>query len=121
MNLSDAVRRVAACAPGKVVRVAVSGESCELPLAPAQSCAKEPNPLDQIASRLIQNEKLAGDRMDALASDVHAVRSVVNAVVDGQIAVVEGINRVVTTLAMPVHPIYDAHGKLIGATRTPQQ
>lgn len=110
------------CAPGKRIVVSVpSGEVYELPLAPKAAPAEPPNPIETLSKQLLERDaeqRAAVAEANARSDETLAVvKEAIGAVAAGQAQVAESVNEMAGTLHLPVKPVYDKGGKLIGAQR----
>lgn len=121
MQLPDAVRRVAMLAPGKRMTVTVDGKSYALPIAPDPEPVAPPHPLEVVSQQLLARDAETRATLVAVAAraddTLNAVRDAVGAVAAGQDQITKSVNELAGTLHLPVKPIYDKSGKLIGAER----
>ena len=122
MALPDAVARVAACAPGKRITVVTpDGKAYALPIAPEPAPVVPPHPFEAVSQQLLARDAearaAAASIVERMAGTLNAVREVVGAVAAGQAQVAASVNEMSGTLHLPVKPVYDKAGKLIGAKR----
>lgn len=123
--LTDPVQLIADLAPGKRLAVIVKGQSYTLPaVIPEQVVVVDP--IAVMAKELIDetrtlsaalNQSLEETINRGLAEFAARVDGGFAAVVAGQDKVADGVNRIEGTLHLPVRPMYDSAGKLIGAQR----
>jgi hypothetical protein len=116
------LKRIAACAPGKRITVFVpSGEVYELPLAPKAAPVEPPSPIETLSKQLLERDaqaRAAAAEANARSDEaLTAVKEAIGAVATGQAQVAESVNEMAGTLHLPVKPVYDKSGKLIGAQR----
>lgn len=120
-QLPEAVRRVAELAPGKQVTVIVNAKSYDLPHRPPPAPPKPPDPLLEFSQRLLERDLETRAAVAAIAArsdaGISAVKNLVNAVAAGQSQVAESVKELSGTLHLPVKPVYDKAGKLVGAKR----
>ncbi len=122
MVLPDIVTRITACAPGKRITVVMpDGKVYALPRPPEPAPVVPPHPLEAISQQLLaraaEGRAAAASIVESMAGTLNAVREVVGSVTAGQAQVVASINEMSGTLHLPVKPVYDDAGKLIGAKR----
>lgn len=111
--LADSLARaVAACAPGKRVTITfASGKALVLPIVPEPPAPPPPpHPLEVVSQQLRESEAASRE----LVARVHESMA---SVAEGQAQLAQGMREVVETLHLPVKPLLDTAGKLIGAKR----
>ena len=122
MRRPEAVTCIAECAPGKRVRAVIPHDIYELPLPQDPEPVAPPHPLEAVAKQLIEREAQTRAIVkevvaELLADAVNSIKSALSGVGQGQDKVLEAVQQVAKTLDSPVTPVYDKHGKLVGARR----
>lgn len=113
--------RVAACAPGRRVTVITAGKSFVLPSVPEVQPEPPPNPLEVAAAQLLERDAASRALFESTRKSMEEVVTRVDgsvaAVAAAQANVAASVAELADTMALPVKPIYDKQGKLIGAER----
>lgn len=122
MPLPDAVRCVAACAPGKRVTVVTpDGKAYALPIVPEPASIASPDPMTIAAKQLLESDAQSRALLESVGknfAEVFArVDDSIGAVAVGQAQVAQSVAELSGTLHLSVKPVYDKAGKLIGAQR----
>jgi hypothetical protein len=121
----NAVRLIAQCAPGRRVTViSARGERYELPLKPPAAVVVS-DPIEELSKQLMQRDAEQRAAMAQVVSEVVSrvdvtvgeVKAAVSVLAQTQERAAHSASELARTMAMPVRPIYDANGKLIGAHR----
>lgn len=119
-NLPDAVRRMAECAPGKAVRVvttegafAIGGGESNEPEVPALSIKALQREQAQDREAIAQLKAAVANLEATIAAWESALAKVGNM----QASLGASMTKMVEVMELPVKPIYDAAGRLIGARR----
>lgn len=115
--MTDAVRRIADCAPGRRVLV-------ELPIAPKAAEAAGPSMADValgILQRDAARDREAIDNQAAatakLEAAMQAMEATMQSMITAQKSIAESVIQLAAIMRQPVRPLYDAKGILIGAQR----
>lgn len=115
-------RAIAALAPGRRVTLVVHGKAVALPATAAPPPVPQPDPLvvasKQLLERDAETRAAIASLADRVGESVRAVDSVLGVVSAGQVELAAQVRELSGTLRLPVKPIYDAAGKLIGARRS---
>jgi len=118
--LPDVVRLLAQLAPGKAATVIVKGKPYVLPLIPGPH-VEPPNPLEIAAKELLERDAATRAMFESVSKSLadSVVRSSegLGALSAGQEKIAESVNRLAGTLHLPVKPIYNKSGKIVGAQR----
>ena len=122
MRRPEAVTCIAECAPGKRVHAIIPHDIYELPLQPEPEPVAPPHPLEAVARQLMerdaQTREIVTQVVAALLDEaVSAIKSALSGVAQGQDKVQEAVQQIASMLDRPVKPVYDKHGKLVGARR----
>jgi hypothetical protein len=128
MHLPDAVKCIAECAPGRRVRAIVRGVAYDLPLLPEPEPVQPPHPLEAVATQLLERDAQTRATVTQVVANVESVlarvdettnvvKSALSDVAAGQNKIADGMQHIASTLSLPVKPVYDDQGKLVGAQR----
>jgi hypothetical protein len=128
MHLPDAAKCIAECAQGKRVRAIVRGCVYDLPLQPEPEPVPAPHPLEAVATQLLERDAQTRATVSLVVANVEsvvarvdetssAVNSALASVAIGQQKIADGMQHIAVTMALPVKPVYDKQGKLVGAQR----
>lgn len=133
MQALELLRTVAVLAPGVSLElVTAEGDRYALPLVVQEPLARPPDQLETVSRLLLERDEQArreAETMAVLMSTVvsrvddtlNAVKQSVDTVAAAQSKVARSMTRLEGTLHLPVKPIYDKDGKLIGAARSSKQ
>lgn len=121
MHLPDAVQRVAELAVGRPVTVIVAGKSYPLPIVPVPAPVALPDPMTTAARQLLESDAQGRAMLETVGKNFAEVftrtERRIEAVAAGQEQIVQSVKELTGTLHLPVKPVYDKAGKLIGAER----
>lgn len=114
-------RAIAALAPGRRVTVVIRGKARSLPAAPQPAPVAAPDPLEIAARQLLERDVETRSAVAALTErvgdSVRDVGAAIGTIAAGQIELAQQVKELAGTLHLPVRPVYDASGKIIGAQR----
>jgi hypothetical protein len=119
MSPHNVLRAIAACAPGKRVKVTyASGKTLVLPVVPVVEPPAPPHPIEVLAQQLAERDVQMRASIEERAGETFAaVKDAVEAIVSAQERVVESVEENTRTLHLPVKPVYFPDGKLRHAQR----
>lgn len=117
MRTPSVLAACAALAPGRRLVVQCSGKSYALP-AEVQPVIEAENPMSIAAAQIAQSAETNRQVVEAMARQVaQTIERVEREIAEGNERVAQSLMGLSAALYLPVRPIYDASGHLIGAER----
>lgn len=117
----EAAQRITACVPGRRVVVFVADKKVSLPLTAADPAPAAPSPIEMLAQQLSQRDEetrsVIAEAMARVDKAVQVGAAVVASTAQREAEMAQSIAQITTVLALPVKPVYDKSGKLLGAQR----